>query len=330
MPPSQTTQSQTLLYVVTEDWFFRSHFLPMAWRARDDGWRVVIAARLGPAADDLRAEGFETVPLGAMRGGGPVALIAMVQRLRALVRDLRPGIVHLISLKPVVVGGLALTGNRDVATVLAVTGLGFLGTARSAGARLGLRLARWYLRRLGRRPRAAVLLENTSDRAWLWPEGTDELPVAPVILPGAGVDPDRFEALPEPAPPPVKVGLVARMLWSKGIDVAVAAVDTLKSRGIAVELDLFGAPDDDNPRAFSRAQLTAFSAPGGVAWHGATADVAGGVGAHARLRAAVAGRRGAAAQHSGGRRVRPADRHHGRARLSRLRPGRRRRPCRSD
>ena len=174
-----------------------------------------------------------------------------------------------------VVGGLALTGNRDVATVLAVTGLGFLGTARSAGARLGLRLARSYLRRLGRRPRTVALLENTSDRAWLWPEGTDRLPMAPVILPGAGVDPDRFEARPEPAAPPVKVGLVARMLWSKGIDVAVAAVDALRSRGVAVELDLYGAPDDDNPRAFSRAQLTAFSARDGIAWNGPTDDVPG-------------------------------------------------------
>ena len=58
----------TLLFVVTEDWYFRSHRLPVARAARDAGWRVVVATRVGEEGEAIAAEGFDVFPLELRRG----------------------------------------------------------------------------------------------------------------------------------------------------------------------------------------------------------------------------------------------------------------------
>jgi glycosyltransferase involved in cell wall biosynthesis len=73
----------------------------------------------------------------------------------------------------------------------------------------------------------------------------------------------------------LKVALVARMLWSKGVDTLVEAVRIARAQGAPVELSLYGAPDPSNPRAIPEATLRDWSAREGVAWHGPTRDVAG-------------------------------------------------------
>jgi len=71
------------------------------------------------------------------------------------------------------------------------------------------------------------------------------------------------------------MAVVASMLWSKGVDLAVAAVRAARAEGAAVELSLYGAPDPSNPKAIPEATLRGWSREPGIAWHGATADVAG-------------------------------------------------------
>ncbi len=93
------------------------------------------------------------------------------------------------------------------------------------------------------------------------------------MIGGAGVDPAAYRPQPLPPMPPLRVALVARMLWSKGIDVAVEAVRLARTQRAPVELDLYGAPDPSNRRAIAEATLRDWSRDG-VAWHGPTTDVA--------------------------------------------------------
>jgi len=44
-----------ILYLVTEDWFFVSHFLPMAQAARDCGLQVAVATRVRADGERLKA-----------------------------------------------------------------------------------------------------------------------------------------------------------------------------------------------------------------------------------------------------------------------------------
>ena len=56
-----------ILYFVTEDWFFASHFMPMARAAREAGFDLVVATRVGEKAQRISKEGIRLVPLGGDR-----------------------------------------------------------------------------------------------------------------------------------------------------------------------------------------------------------------------------------------------------------------------
>ena len=73
---------------------------------------------------------------------------------------------------------------------------------------------------------------------------------------------------------PLKIALVARMLWDKGIGEAVDAIKLLKARNTPVELLLCGNPDPENPRSIDEQTLNAWQDQGLVQWLGHKEDVA--------------------------------------------------------
>jgi glycosyltransferase involved in cell wall biosynthesis len=122
-------------------------------------------------------------------------------------------------------------------------------------------------------PGVRFLFENPHDARALRLDPADRTKVR--LVGGAGIDPDALRPSPLPAGPPLKVALVARMLWSKGVDLAVEAVRRARVAGADVSLDIFGAPDPSNPKAFTQDRLEAWSREEGISWRGPTRDIAG-------------------------------------------------------
>ncbi len=261
-----------LCFVATEDWFFASHFLPFAKAAMAEGFAVSLICNVGPKRSLIEAAGIRVLALPQRRRSlNPFGLLATIAGMVRLLRQERPDIVHLIALKPIVLGGMAarLAGIRR--RVLALTGIGYLGLADGLTPRLlrlGLRRA---VRPLLDGPQTRWLFENRSDPALFGLPVRAEGRIA--VIGGAGIDSGAIVPAPLPEGATLKVALVARMLWSKGIDLAVEAVRRARAQGADVTLSLYGAPDPGNPRAFGEAQLRAWSQLDGIAWHGPTTDV---------------------------------------------------------
>jgi glycosyltransferase involved in cell wall biosynthesis len=268
-----------LLFLVTEDWYFWSHRLPVARAARDAGFEIVVAARVQAHGERIRAEGFRLCPLPwRRRGGGIFGAGRALTAIAALYRRERPDIVHHIALKPVLFGGVAarLAFPRErgrPAQIAAVTGLG-AGLGSAAGlARLARPALGWALRNATAGGR--VIVQNPEDGAALAALGIK--PSRIVLIRGSGVDTGHFAPLPEPprelTGPTVTVGFVARMLRSKGVLDAVAAVRLLRARGVAIELVLAGPTDPDNRDSLDEAAVSSIAAEPGVAWLGRVEDV---------------------------------------------------------
>jgi glycosyltransferase involved in cell wall biosynthesis len=259
-----------LLYLVTEDWFFVSHFLPMAREARSMGFEVVVATRVREQATRITGEGFRVVPLeGERRSVGVVEVVRGFTRIVQIVRAERPDLVHCIALRMVALGGLAARFGGAKRLVLAPTGLGTLWSGDSAVKRVARAVLRFVIGKWLRGPQTRYLFENTDDAREFGLTGPEV-----TIVPGAGVDPNDFPPSPEPQAPPLKVAVVARMIAAKGIEDAVTAVRRARALGAVVELDLYGSPDPSNPRACSKDELTKWSTQPGITWRGRTADVA--------------------------------------------------------
>ncbi len=262
-----------LLYLVTEDWYFWSHRLPMARAARDAGFDVAVATRVREHGERIRNEGFHLHPLPFDRGGlRPDRELAVLRQVVGLYRAVRPEIVHHVAVKPVLVGALAGRIARVPAAVHGLTGLGFIFVGGTLKARTLRAVLRPVLRRLLDGPGSRVLVQNPDDRdqvirAWSVDPGLVR------IIPGSGVDTLRLRPLPEPNDGPPTAAFVGRMLKAKGVADAVAAQRWLRQRGVPLRLLLCGAPDPENPSSVDSATLRRWAAEPGIDWLGHVADV---------------------------------------------------------
>ncbi len=272
MTADPPTAGRKLVFVITEDWFFVSHFLPMARAARELGLDVAVVTRVRDHRAAIEATGARVIPLEAERGSlNPVTAGLAAGQLAAILKDERADVVHAIALRGILIGGTAAMMAGIPRRVYAPTGLGLMGARTDAVgrlARIGLRLT---IRALDTR-QTRYLFENPDDALLLGLDPEDRARAA--LVGGAGIDADAFEPAPLPPQPPLRVALVARMLWSKGVDLAVEAVRQARAAGAAVELSLYGAPDPSNRRAIPEATLRAWGAEPGIRWYGSTRDVA--------------------------------------------------------
>lgn len=259
-----------LLFLVTEDWYFCSHRLPVARAARDAGFEVVVATRVDRHGQRIRDEGFRLVALPwRRRSVHPLRELAALRRLWTLYRREAPDIVHHIALKPAAYG--ALVAPRGLRTVSTVAGLGYLSTSTQLRARILRPALRLVLTRLCRKPGARMVVQNPDDRAALIDSGVVGAERVAVIR-GSGVDLDRFAPGDEPAGA-LTATMVARMLWSKGVREMVEAARLLRARGSNVRVVLVGEPDDENPESVPADDLRAWSRAGYIEWLGVRDDM---------------------------------------------------------
>ena len=140
-----------ILFVCTEDWFFKSHFLPLAEAAISSGaYETALLTTLGSAREELETMGLNVIDLNFMRSSvGKFSAIKLIWKLIVLLRRERPDLIHFISLKPILLGGLAALFSPRSATVYHLTGLGYLVDGTSAAAviarNIGFRLFGLYL-----------------------------------------------------------------------------------------------------------------------------------------------------------------------------------------
>jgi glycosyltransferase involved in cell wall biosynthesis len=257
---------------LTEDWFFRSHFMERALAAQAEGYDVTVLANDNGKSAQIEAAGlrFIAIPL-VRRGLNPIVEFKTLRAIRAAYRALRPDVVHHVGLKPALYGSLAarLAGIRAV--VNAPIGMGFVFTSKSIKSRVLRPLVRLALR-LFLNPRGSkVIFENSDDLKSLVDEGAVRSQDA-VLIRGSGIDVAAFQSAAEKEGPPI-VSLVSRMLWDKGIGEFVAAARLLRTERVDARFWLVGASDPQNLAAISEDQLRRWNDEGAVEWLGQRDDV---------------------------------------------------------
>jgi len=247
-----------LLFVVNDMGFFLSHRLPIAVAAQQSGFDVHIAAPSGTQVAALRAHGFSFHLWPVTRSGkNPFAEILLIGKLTRIFRQLKPDILHLVTIKPVLYGGIAVWLAHVGGVVAAVTGLGFVFSSSDLKARVSRFLAADLYRLALKHSRLCVIFQNRDDTeiisrlAALKPEKI-------CLIRGSGVD--LAEYVFSPLPPSVELPIVvlaARLLKSKGVPEFVAAARQLHDRSIKARFVLVGLPDAENPETVSEDFITA-------------------------------------------------------------------------
>lgn len=266
--------SKVILFVVNIPEFFLSHRLPIAVAAQEAGYEVHIASAPGDSVESLRAKGFIHHPVGFARSGqNPWVELGTLVSLVRLFRSVRPDLVHLITIKPVLYGGIAARLVRVSGVVAAISGLGtvFLADSGLAKAR------RWFVTKLYatalKQQRLAVIFQNPDDRDTLISLGALKADAARMIR-GSGVSLEDYLCLPEPVTDKPVVVMAARLLEDKGVFEFVEAARLLRARGVDAKMRLIGSADTENLTCVTETVLEQWREEGAVELLGFRSDIA--------------------------------------------------------
>jgi glycosyltransferase involved in cell wall biosynthesis len=267
-------ETKKLLFVVNTDWFFVSHRLPIALEAMKQGYEVHVATPITDQLEAMRSHGLFVHPIVmGRRSMSPASELRTFLQLLELFREVRPDVVHLVTPKPVLYGGIAARLAGVPAVVAAVSGLGFVFIARGARAAVVRCLVRgMYRLALGSR-NVKVVVQNGDDRESVARAASLESDRMTTI-PGSGVDLSAYAPAPPPPGVPVVV-MAARLLRDKGVREFVAAARILRARGAPVRFPLLGDADAGNPTTIGDDELSAWRTTGDVELMGHRTDVAG-------------------------------------------------------
>lgn len=259
-----------LLYFVTEDWFFCSHFLDRAVAAQQAGFQVSVLTRVNKHGQAILDNGINLIPLELERSKiNPLREISLIKGLASLYRRERPDIVHHVALKPILYGSLVAKIVGIHAIVNAPVGMGYVFSSKQLKARLLKPLVLLAYRLLLNPCNSVAVFENPDDLTYFEKLGIVKYSR---LIRGAGVNTLQFGSSNEPNEVPV-VLLAARMLWDKGVGEFVDAAKILQQQSISARFVLVGAPDKENPESINQSQLLAWQDAGIIEWWGQHEDM---------------------------------------------------------
>lgn len=238
------------------------------------GWEVVALSPVGAYSGRFAAEGVRHVPYRVERSSlNPLRELLVIRELTAILRELRPDLLHTFALKPNIYGAFAASAAGVAKRVATVSGLGSFYTGEGSRTVFRRGLDALYAAAMRRVDR--MVFENRDDLDELTRLGICR-PGLGVIIAGAGVDLERFA----PAPPryggPVVVTMAARLIRDKGVGEYLSAARALKEKwGDGVVFQLAGEEDPGNPWATDLDLLAAAVERGDVRRLGFVEDVPG-------------------------------------------------------
>jgi glycosyltransferase involved in cell wall biosynthesis len=265
---------QRLLFIINDTAFFLSHRLPLAIAAKEKGYEVHVAAPIGKSVAEIEEAGliYHSIPL-SRRGKNPFQELKSMRAMLCLMQNLKPDLVHLVTIKPILYGGLMARVLKIPAVVAAVSGLGSVFTTQTLRSKI-LRTGIKRLYRLAlKHPNLKVIFQNEDDRQLLLHNKTFKESQT-VLVRGSGVDMNAYKAHPENQDATPIVVMISRLLKDKGVLEYIAAAKMLKANKLNAEFLLIGESDYGNPAYIHDDLLTLWRSEGAVELLGFRKDIA--------------------------------------------------------
>jgi glycosyltransferase involved in cell wall biosynthesis len=265
-----------LMFIVNVDWFFMSHRLPIALEALSKGCDVHLATTVTDKKEELEKLGITVHPLliGESKGG-IFQFISSFFEIISVLKKVRPNLVHLVTIKPVLLGGIATRLTKVEAVVAAISGLGSVFSARGFLASIRRRIIGGIYKEALKHKNLKVIFQNENDKAIL-KELTGLSKTQIHMIPGSGVNLDLFnsEAI---ADDEMKFIFAGRLLYEKGIGEFIQAAQSILAEATAkkqkVKFILVGAPYPNNPSSVKLEEIKEWEKSGIIEYWGVRKDM---------------------------------------------------------
>ena len=195
----------------------------------------------------------------------------MLRNKTRISKNILPDIVHLVTIKGAIYGGL-VTRFKDIKVrVASISGLGFVFIDEGIKARLIKFLVTKLYRLALKSPNTRVIFQNENDKK-LFIENKIIKSDQSHIIRGSGVDLERYQYLPEPSGEKV-IMFLARLLKDKGLVEFCDAGIALRKSGFEGKFVLVGDIDLHNPNSITQAELNNYVRSGYIEHWGFSKNV---------------------------------------------------------
>ena len=257
----------TILFLVNAPEFFLSHRLSIATAAKKKGYDVHVATANGDSILEIENYGLKHHVIPISRSGiNPIYELYTLASIIRLYIKIQPNLVHMVSIKPIIYGGIAARLMRIRSVVFAISGLGYVFVDESHKASILRYLVRFlYKFALGQKNMSAIF-HNFEDRDMFLkfynnPFGdssqlTRLKPEKASVIRGSGIDLNKFSYHQESKNQKPFIVMVSRLLKEKGILDFTGAARIIKNRGCSANFCIVGDLDYGNPSSLSESELS--------------------------------------------------------------------------
>ena len=168
--------------------------------------------------------------------------VKVIGRMIRLYRQYRPTFVHHFNAKPIIFGGLASQFSNNSIIINTVTGLGHAFTQKNLLHCASVCGYRFSLNRC-----EVTIFQNPDDLSMFTRKGWTSKEQSRLIV-SSGVDTERFKPTAEARKEgPIRILMLARLLWQKGIREFVEAAEKVKNEYPFTIFSLAGETDSIHP-----------------------------------------------------------------------------------
>lgn len=197
-------------------------------------FKIGIGVPFGEYINDIKNDEYEFFNLPVNRHGlNPVEDLKLLGKYNAVMKKYQPDVVLLYTVKPNIYGSIACAMNK-IPCLCNITGL---GTAVETPGKLQKLLILMY--RYAMKHEHTIFFQNEHGREFFREHkiGRKE---QYYMLPGSGVNLERFQPMPYPKDDTVKYLFVARIIKEKGIDEFLSLAKRFHAEGRNAEFHICG------------------------------------------------------------------------------------------
>lgn len=256
-----------LFIVVSEDWSFQSHRLPLALSAIEAGYDVTLITKVNNLEDEIKAKGINVINIDFIRSSkSPLTDLKNVIKLIRIFKEEMPDVIHNVALKTILISSLAALCIKNTVIVNAFTGLGYVFSSNQIQARFIRLFIKPVFQFIMRKRNYWTIFQNPDDMN-VFNQLRLIVSERSVLIRGSGVDTKEFPQIRDSNITPV-IMLASRMLWDKGIGEFVEAAKRAHGNNLKAKFILVGDVDKDNPMSISVSTLKTWTKEGHVTWEG--------------------------------------------------------------
>ena len=225
--------------------------------------QVTILAKETGFVDEFKKMGANFINVDMnLHGTNPAEELKLYANYKRLLKELKPEVVLTYTIKPNIYGGMA-SSRLGIKYIVNITGLGSTVEGNGFSNKLMLKLYGYGIRKAHQ-----VFFQNNANLKFMKDNGALKSPYQ--LIPGSGVNLERYKALDYPNGETVDFTYIGRVTKQKGIEQYLEAAKAIKNKYPFTRFHLCGKCDPEYEN-----RIKELHDKGEIIYHGMINDISG-------------------------------------------------------